>query len=149
MPAAGTEDLARYIIEPSKGALRGPGRDGSPPPIPKEIVFVNLGSLGTESSFLSVLSLVRCLETMTLACLLLFFFMVFSHFFFLWALNGFLHHVQPGASAAKNIERLQVAKLVFFQEAMRESRFAFAGLSLLDTFQSSMAFVHSQWWEAP
>ena len=73
MPAVGTEDLARYIIEPSKGALRGPGGDGSPPPIPKEIVFVNLGSLGTESSFLSVLSLVRCLETMALACLLLFF----------------------------------------------------------------------------
>ena len=89
MPAAGTEDLARYIIEPSKGALRGPGRDGSPPPIPKEIVFVNLGSLGTESSFLSVLSLVRCLETMTLACLLLFFFMVFSHFFFFVGLKWF------------------------------------------------------------
>lgn len=39
MPAVGTEDLARYIIEPSKrGAPRGPGRDGSPPPIPKEPV---------------------------------------------------------------------------------------------------------------
>ena len=92
-----------------------------------------------------------CLERIDLGVVCFFVFFMFfpSDFIFFPSLNCFLHHVQPGASATKNIERLQVAKLIFFQEAMRESRFTFAGLSLLDTFQSSMAFVHSLWWEAP
>lgn len=54
MPAVGTEDLARYIIEPSKrGAPRGPGRDGSPPPIPKEIGFCLLRLNRVGGEFLS------------------------------------------------------------------------------------------------
>lgn len=149
MPAVGTEDLARYIIEPSKrGAPRGPGRDGSPPPIPKEIVVCLLPlNSNRRVPFLQFFAW----KELILAWFVFLFFSCFFHLiiFFFRPQICFLHHVQPGASATKNVERLQVAKLVFFQEAMRESRFTFAGLSLLDTFQSSMAFVHSLWWEAP